>query len=343
MESMRRETKDRLELIDIVKIAMMLTVVFYHACMFFTGNWFLKTKPVYTATYIANFAEYLNMFHVQTFTMASGFLFYYLKSIGKYNDFYVDIKKRAKRLLLPYLIVMVTWVIPFYIFYNGFDLKKIIYKYILGCAPSQLWFLPMLFWQFIFFYYLFNKRVATFKGMIIMIAISIVGGAVANKIFIVNFFQINTAIAYAMYFYLGAFLYEKGNQIKKTMTGLSILVSIGSFGIYKYFEGIENYSSIALIAKNICSIMSVVMIYLIISKLHKKYNFKSKCWKRLKNDSMGIYLFHQQIIYLTIIPLNGKVHPLVQVFISFFVAIIGAGFLIYILRQSKILKKLYGL
>lgn len=58
---------------------------------------------------------------------------------------------------------------------------------------------------------------------------------------------------------------------------------------------------------------------------------------------MGIYLFHQQIIYLTIIPLNGKVHPLVQVMISFLIAIFSSSILVHILQKSKILEKLYGL
>ena len=58
---------------------MMLAVVLYHACTFFTGSWFDAVSPVYDAKYIAVFAKYLNTLHVQTFTMASGFLFYVLK------------------------------------------------------------------------------------------------------------------------------------------------------------------------------------------------------------------------------------------------------------------------
>lgn len=283
---MKQEINNKLETIDIVKVAMMATVVFYHACMFFTGTWFTKVKPIYTATYIAKFAEYLNMFHVQTFTMASGFLFYYLKKKGKYKSFCIDIKKRAKRLMLPYLTVTLTWVIPFYIFYNGFNMKEIVYKYLLGCAPSQLWFLPMLFWQFIFFYFVYNKRNATLKGMITMIGISIAGGAIVNKIFVINFFQINTAISYMMYFYLGAFLFEKSNQIKKKMIGESVIISILSFAIYEYCLKCEKQvvmmAVFTLLAKSTCSLVSVVMVYLIISKLCEKYTFGNNIWNRLK-------------------------------------------------------------
>ena len=67
----------RLETIDNVKVLMMLAVVLYHSCMFFTGSWFDGATPVYEASYLSIFARWLNTFHVQTFAMASGFLFYW--------------------------------------------------------------------------------------------------------------------------------------------------------------------------------------------------------------------------------------------------------------------------
>ena len=112
----------RLETIDNVKVLMMLAVVLYHSCMFFTGSWFDGATPVYEASYLSIFARWLNTFHVQTFAMASGFLFYCLRTErGKYTNFGKDVLKRGKRLLLPYFCVMLTWVIPFYVHYSGFD------------------------------------------------------------------------------------------------------------------------------------------------------------------------------------------------------------------------------
>lgn len=57
----------RLETIDNVKVLMMLAVVLYHSCMFFTGSWFDGATPVYEANYLSIFARWLNTFHVQTF------------------------------------------------------------------------------------------------------------------------------------------------------------------------------------------------------------------------------------------------------------------------------------
>ena len=68
----------RLETIGNIKVLMMLAAVLYHSCMFFSGNWFDGAKPVYQAPYLYIVARWLNTFRVQTFTMASVFLFYCL-------------------------------------------------------------------------------------------------------------------------------------------------------------------------------------------------------------------------------------------------------------------------
>ena len=177
----------------------MLAVVLYHSCMFFSGNWFDGAQPVYQAPYLYIVARWLNTFHVQTFTMASGFLFYYLcKEKGRYKNFKNDVLKRAKRLLLPYFLVIITWALPFYVYYSGANLEKIIYKYVLGCAPSQLWFLPMLFLLFVVFYEILPKDRVSPKGMAVVALISLGGGYLLDKAGF-NVFQIAMAFKYAGY------------------------------------------------------------------------------------------------------------------------------------------------
>ena len=111
----------KLEVIDTIKVLMMLAVVLYHCCMFFTGTWFEAISPAYEARYISALARYLNTFHVPAFTMASGYLFYCLRTEqGKYQcNCIEDVKKREKRLLLPYLSTLVVWVIPYDLYFNG--------------------------------------------------------------------------------------------------------------------------------------------------------------------------------------------------------------------------------
>ena len=76
---------------------------------------------------------------------------------------------------------------------------------------------------------------------------------------------------------------------------------------------------------------------------HKENNVrKAKIWNGMKEKSFGIYLFHQQIIYLTIIPLNGKVTPIVQVIISFLCAVGLASIITAVLKKFKLTRVLYG-
>ena len=337
----------RLETIDNVKILMMLAVVLYHSCMFFTGSWFDGAKPVYEARYLSIFAQWLNTFHVQTFTLASGFLFYCLRmEKGKYTDFGKDVLKRGKRLLLPYFCVMLTWVIPFYVHYSGFELSQIVYKYVLGCAPSQLWFLPMLFLLFVFFYRILDEKYVSTQGMLAVATISIGGGYLLDKIG-VNVFQISAAVKYAGYYYFGAYVYKMKAE-KRWMLPISAFGSIAIFIIGKIIKANITASVLVRLIGSIlgymCSYMGVVFIYYSVKIITERLidARKPKIWNELKKMSFGIYLFHQQIIYLTIIPLNGKVPPIVQVVIGFVCAIGVASLITAVLKRFKLTRTLYG-
>ena len=128
--------------IAFIKTNMMICVVLCHATAFFTGNWFSVYTPVYSAGYLASFSDFLGFFHIQSFTMASGFLFYYLiLKKGRYDNPKKDIKKRAQRLLVPYLFTSVLWAIPIGAMFFNYSWGDIINKYVLMTGPAQLWFL----------------------------------------------------------------------------------------------------------------------------------------------------------------------------------------------------------
>ena len=172
------------------------------------------------------------------------------------------------------------------------------------------------------------------------------GGYLLDKIG-VNVFQVSTAIKYAGYYYLGAYLYKKKIE-NKWRIPISGFGSIVLFVIDKIIE-MNTPSSIlvrsfGLILAYMCSYMGVVFVYCIVKMITEKLSNvkKSKIWKGLKEKSFGVYLFHQQIIYLTIIPLNGKVTPIVQVMISFVCAVGVASIITVTLKRFKLTRILYG-
>lgn len=62
----------------------------------------------------------------------------------------------------------------------------------------------------------------------------------------------------------------------------------------------------------------------------------------LSKISMPIYLFHQQIIYFTIIFFNGRIYPLLNIFVNFFAAIFISNLLSSIMLKYKYTRLLIG-
>lgn len=172
------------------------------------------------------------------------------------------------------------------------------------------------------------------------------GGYLLDKIGI-NVFQVSTAVKYAGYYYLGAYLYRKETD-NTWIIPISAFGSIVCFVINNTIEVNTTASVVVrlvgLILGYMCSYMGVIFVYYTVKMITEKLiNVKkSKLWSGLKKKSFGIYLFHQQIIYLTIIPLNGKVPPIVQVIISFLCAVGVASFITAVLKRFKLTRILYG-
>lgn len=124
-------------------------------------------------------------------------------------------------------------------------------------------------------------------------------------------------------------------------------ISVGGFaisGVLGNYNGLE--AKVARYGLNIfVSIAGILMVYYFVSGFERvfKYLMKTKAWNLLSRDSFGIYLFHQQIIYFTIIPLNGGVRPVVQVILSFVIAICISEVLVMFLRRWKLLRVVFGL
>lgn len=57
---------------------------------------------------------------------------------------------------------------------------------------------------------------------------------------------------------------------------------------------------------------------------------------------MAIYLFHQQIIYFTIIWLNGKVNPYLNAIVNFIVALVLSSLISTLLMRFKVTRVLIG-
>ena len=299
----------------------MLLVVVYHCILFWTGTWFTTQEPIRQSTLLPILSSWMNSFHIYGFTLISGYLFFFLKyEKRQYTKFYPFIVNKARRLLIPYIFVASVWVIPISQIFSEYTPTEVISKYVLGTSPSQLWFLLMLFGVFMLFYPLsdfFKKR--TIAGAVVVILFYGVGliGQYAH----INFFQIFRACVYIPFFWLGFKIRQYGScYLRKIPALVWLVVDILLFGVTKFLSTLDGIIFVLLHQgfSFALHIVGALMAFVLLQKLAKCIEWKdNKTFKFLSAHSMPVYLFHQQIIYIFLSCLNGKVDPYTHSFVNF--------------------------
>ena len=308
-----------------VKTTLMLIIVLYHSILFWTGTWFSST-PIYEAKIFAALAIWMNSFHIYSFTLVSGYLFYYLKyENGKYAQYIPFLKRKAKRLLVPYAFIAIVWVIPISYAFFKYDFTEIFHKYILGTAPSQLWFLLMLFGVFAIFYPISNYiRNHHLLGAVVIIGFYGIG--LVGQLVLPNLFQIFRACMYMPVFWVGFKLCQYGTAwARRIPAWLWVLVQILVFVSAQYFAGFEGiiFTLVRMGINFVANIVGALMAFVVLQKLADKVNWKeNKLFGFMSRMSMPVYLLHQQIIYVCIYFLNGLLNPYIHAGVNFLVAIV---------------------
>lgn len=327
-----------------VKTILMLLVVLYHGCLFWSGNWFLEEEAV-AIPWIATFAQWLNSFHIYAFTLVSGYLFYYLKcEQGKYEKFLPFIKNKAKRLLIPYAFVAIIWVVPVHLYFYPGDYVMIAEKYILATAPSQLWFLVMLFDVFLLFWpasQFFKKF--DLEGLIVVVAAWAVG-ALGAKV-IPNYFMIWTALQYIPLFWVGFKLRQNRLfYVRKISRLVWIILDLILFLVWKWIQDFESIlmKLLWLGLGLVLHIVGALTAFFILQSLARKVHWKRTCFPYIEKRSMTVYLLHQQIVYFFIVWLNGRIAPSLHMLVNVVGSIAVSLLLSEIFMKFKLTRFLLG-
>lgn len=328
-----------------VKTVLMLLVVFYHSILFWGGSWIDNQPVIFKSKFLSILAVWLNTFHIYGFTLVSGYIFQYLKyEKDKYQKFFPFIVNKVKRLLVPYVFVAIIWVIPISYVLFSYTSKDIILKYVLCTGPSQLWFLWMLFDVFCFVWIISNWLKNDFIAIFIS-CVSWLIGYVCGTLF-PNIFCIWTAFNYLPFFILGMKLREKKKFFfYKVPIILFVFIQLLLFAVYQLTSsnGTIIYKLVNLIVLYNDHIFGALMSFFALQWLATKVDWKnSKLFVIFSKYSMTIYLFHQQIIYFTIIWINGKVNLYVHSFVNFVVALVLSSFICILLMKFKVTRILVG-
>ena len=199
--------KYELTVMNSVKGLLMLLVVLYHSMLCCTGLSWAPQSAYQTSRIFYFAAQFLNSIHIYAFTFVSGYVYAYLRyETDRYSDWKTLIRKKTHRLLLPYVATAILWVVPFSCYFWRTGPKELVVNYLLGCAPSQLWFLLMLFWQFVFFQPLADRITVQRKNICLFLTAFLLLHylpMVLSVVHVPNVFQFLTALRYALFFYLG--------------------------------------------------------------------------------------------------------------------------------------------
>lgn len=328
-----------------VKTCLMFTVILYHSCVFWTGKWFVL--PVASpAVPLAYFARWINSFHVYAFVLVSGYLFAFLKwNLEKYGDYKSFVLGKFKRLIVPYIFVSIAWAIPIGQLFYHHSFSTLMKQYGLATAPSQLWFLIMLFWCFLVAWPL-NKRIWQSGLFSLWVSLCAYGIGFIGGIKFENYFSIWTACQYFPFFVLGMNLHLGRLKWITEIKSLYLLVAdIAVFIAWRIL--LIGESPIIKLAtagvEFLLHIIGAIMAFYILQRIAMKVKWKE--WhflKQLSESSMPMYLFHQQIIYLVIFVLNGKINPFIHAALNLTISMLGSFLISYIFKKWKITRFLIG-
>ena len=331
-----------------VKTVLMLFVILGHACAFWSGHWFTENPAIQSLGLNILYA-WINSFHIYAFTMVSGYVFTFKFTRGEYCEYLPFLLNKTKRLIVPYVFVTILWVAPISAFFFNWNLGFVVKKYLFAIDPSQLWFLWMLFGVFVITWPM--RKVPIDKPALgWLISIVLYGIGILGKHKTPNVFCIWTACQYVPFFYIGMRIRVKEEKEEKRVTEqvpwyIWIVADLIIFAGAKVLEWKSGtlYNLMALWLNMILHIVGAVMAWTTLQSLANKVNWKdSGAFNTLYSYSMPMYLFHQQIIYVTIFWLNGKVNPWINAGANFVVAIIGSFLISGILMYWKGTRVLIG-
>lgn len=329
-----------LKTISLLKTLMMLAVVAYHCfALWLPSGWF-NQAPIHQSPILGVLAEYLNYVHIYAFTFASGYLFHYSNFVknGEYSERRV-LRKRFERLLIPYFLVCIFWLIPFEYAYFRVSALDIVNRFFLGTAPRQLWFLLMLFdvnALFLVGIRIENKLKLNWKIVGVSLYIISILGAVLQRVGVPNFFQILTGLRYLIYFFIGyaASKYHLLNKVKEVSVFLLLTCNLGLFGAVYYlnhvYSGLLRFSVIFLTP--LLCVSGIFLAYRVACCINNKN--ANQLFRKIRNNEFAVYLFHQQFIWVTVSWLNIEtVHPGIMVLSSFVISFIGSIIVAELVRK----------
>lgn len=315
-------SRRRQDIVTIRAIAILL-VMLGHSIVLYSSAWNLYSTEVASPP-LDHLKDVINVVQMPLFFSVSGFCFLY--SMRSTKQFGAFVLAKIRRILVPFLIIGLLWLYPLrtlirYPGYRDHSPAYVIVKDILGGYDNgHLWFLPTLFLM-LMVTDLLSRLIADsrFRDAVILAIAVIALMVVPNGVpYIREFGQ------YYLYFVLGILIHEHEERLRcwspplvawgLALAALALLILI--------YSGVRNGMVLKMTA-----LLSVVVCYRIVP------NKENAVLRPVSRNSMGMYLFHSPLLYISF-TYWPNINPCLMLVINF----IGFGSVAYLL--TNLMRKL---
>lgn len=289
---------------DLLKILATILVVVGHVTRLYPQADVL-TKAIY-------------LFHMPLFFALSGAVYQMGCDSGKYAQFGPFVVTKAKRLLVPFVLVGLFVLLPT-LWVCGFAERGIFGTGVEilcgGAATRHLWFLQALFWTFLLVH---GVRLVARWGVGCLAAGACLWMAWGWH---VELFGLGLAFYYLPYFVLGMALRRcETDGIGRGRATILWLAALALWGLF--YLGVSAQPA-ALFCQILLRCLIVSAVVSLVSLFWRRCAPKSEVSDRLLGDSFGIYLFHVPLIYLYYRYLGGTFSPSVEIPLVSVVSLFG--------------------
>lgn len=292
-------TMNKLKDIESMRVITMILVVFAHVTRMYTVNAAIPQGN--TDVFFTAITEWIYTFHMPAFVAISGAVYYFVKrERNAYNDIWIFVKNKAKRLLIPYVFFAIVVVIPTLYYCNlieGDFWRYIFNTFILVRGPRHLWYLIMLF-NLLVIFNLCEKYIFKHKGLFLLLSLLV---HFLAPYFPINAFQLPDVCSYFLYFMIGYCFQNKrscvmGHLSKINKYMISLVLILLTIGIYYFYH---TYMFGIVVGPFLCSVLGIIFLYIISIIISQKDRLTcSSMFKLIDKNNFGLYLFHPMIIYI---------------------------------------------
>ena len=208
--------KQNLDEISLIRLVLIIVLVLYHSF----APWCEAWRPFvgYTVSEAYWWIGTLSYsFMLPAFVFMSGYIYAFQRETLLRNSFKSLVVGKIKRLYVPSIIFSVLYLMLITAF--DVDFKKNIKSILEGVG--HMWFLPMLFWCFIFMHILLNIKERYLRLLIIICL------ATFNVVSLP--LQMKQSCFYLLYFYIGYVCYLAKDMIRRWGTNRNIIISWAAF------------------------------------------------------------------------------------------------------------------